>query len=80
MSQLALALPVKAPPTAPRWVPDLRGLAWYRDASEGGRWASILVLRVEGRHVTGATNHGNRTFDLSELYERPPGLQGGRRG
>lgn len=80
MSQLALTLPVKAPRTPPRWVPELRALAWYRDASEGGRWASILVLRVEGRRVTGAATVGKRIFDLSELYERPPGLQGGRRG
>ena len=79
-SQLALALPPKvAPKSGAGWVPKVRELAWYRDASEGGRWAAILVYAVQGSKVTGQANVGQRTFELGELFERPLGSRGGRR-
>jgi hypothetical protein len=70
MSQLTLL----ASPTP--WRPGLRGLAWF---IEGGRWASMLVLAVEGDRVRGATNEGIRVLDARALHPRPHSL-GGRRG
>lgn len=71
MSQLALF-----GRSAPAWVPQRGALAWYRD---GGRWASMLVLGVEGELVRGATNEGTRVFALRDLHARL-GIVGGRRG
>lgn len=79
MTQLALSLtPRPAPAARPGWVPALRSLAWFRDPDEGDRWASMLVLSVEGARVTGAVRVGRRTLELADLHPRPPGLRGGR--
>lgn len=80
MSQLALALSPKVAPTSGAgWVPKVGELAWYRDASEGGRWAAILVYAVRGSRVTGQANVGQRTFEVADLFERPLKSRGGRR-
>ena len=80
MTQLALSLtPRPAPAACPGWVPLLRGLAWFRDPDEGDRWASMLVLAVDGTRVTGAVSVGRRTLELADLHPRPIGACGGRR-
>lgn len=79
MSQLALSLAPKRQHRAhPGWVPKVGELAWYRDSSEGGRWAAILVYAVRGSKVTGQANVGQRTLELADLHPRPLGACGGR--
>lgn len=74
MSQLGLF--TSPAPVVARWTPRRGDLVWYRD---GARWASILVLGVDGEQVRGVATVGTNTYRLCDLHRRPPGLEA-RRG